>query len=518
MLAALPPEAASLLALAALLVLPGLLVVRAPWTAVPALSLAFWVLTLQAPPIAVVSRSRFVGSALVAFALLALLRVLPKHEMPRGGQTAGGEPSCPGVQNERPASRALEARAPAPRLASGPSILVVVVALALLASFPRWHHAPGPEMAFQTTAARLLAWRDGLPLSGEPLLPLVPFGAHAPALATLAADVSHLSGLDPAPALLLVALTAVGLLLIGLFALYATVTRPWAAALGALFGLAAVPWPEFVAIWGEGGAIVGLSFGFSAAALLLGHASRSSALAASLLLAASALGQPLLGAVIAVAVVAATVLREVGRPVSGAPAGLTRRAAGRRLALAFGLALVWAGPYLVRLARVLSAREAMAILASPTLGDLRALAMGLVVLALSPVLASVLAPVRSGPRGLAPGQPDGHWVLVRVPLRRPAALAFAAASAWLLVARIDGWISRGQLPVEIRSAIARAGAATSVVEAICAPQGARDWIPALAGRAVGEPGPWIPPVYRGQWAGRVRRSCSVRLETFLDDS
>jgi len=74
------PLAAGLLALALLSLLPGTLVVRAPWTAVPALSLAFWALGAWWPPLA--GRGRFLAAALLAFGLLALLRLLPKHEVP----------------------------------------------------------------------------------------------------------------------------------------------------------------------------------------------------------------------------------------------------------------------------------------------------------------------------------------------------------------------------------------------------------------------------------------------------
>src|SRR5512147_3138655 len=72
----------ALLPLAALVLLPGLLVVRAPWTAVPALSIAFWVLSAWWPPFAGLGRGRFVSAALTAFGLLLLLRAIPKHEVP----------------------------------------------------------------------------------------------------------------------------------------------------------------------------------------------------------------------------------------------------------------------------------------------------------------------------------------------------------------------------------------------------------------------------------------------------
>lgn len=463
-MSAIPPEAAACLALAALALLPGLLVVRAPWTAVPALSLAFWVLAAWLPVIGPLSRERFVTAALVSSGLLALLRVLPKHEVkpPPGWKDDRGGPL---------------AATPPPRLGSGPSALVSLVALAIVAPFPLWRHAPGPEMAFQTTAARLVLWRDGVPLSGEPLLPLAPFGAHAPALPTLAADVSRMSGLDPARAVLLVTLAAAGLLLVGLFALYATTAKPWAAAIGAVVGLALVPWPGFVSAWGEGGALVALAFGLGAAALLLGHASRSSAVAAGMLLAASALGQPLLAGAIAAA----------------ATVGIFRRG-WARIALALGVALALALPWLLRLGRALSLREARAVLASLAPAELLATAVGLLLLALAPTLAARLARVRLR-----------RW--------RGAVVAVAAASALLLVLRLHGWIARGQLAGPAQAALDCVGATAPPLEAVCAPDGVRDWVPALAGRPAGEPGPWVPPVYRDAWEARLRRPCAARLET-----
>ena len=69
----------------------------------------------------------------------------------------------------------------------------------------------------------------------------------------------------------------------------------------------------------------------------------------------------------------------------------------------------------------------------------------------------------------------------------------------------------------MRAALVRLSVETDPLEVVCAPEGARDWVPALAGREAGEPGPWIPPVYADEWAGRVRRPCAARLETFLRD-
>ena len=314
-----------LAALFALALLPGLLVVRAPWTAVPALSLAFWALSAWWPPLAGPGRSRALAASLLAFGLLALLRLLPKHEVPPppGWAPPAAPPALP-----RPGR-------PSPPLRAFPSLVIVAAALATLAPSPLWHHAPGPRLAFQTTTARLLVWRDGVPATAEPLLPLPSVGAHAPALATLAADVSHLSGLDPARSLLLVVAGAASLLLVGLFALHATWAPPRAAALGALLGLAAAPWPGFLAPWGEGEALLALAFALPAAALLVGHASRSSAVAAAMLLAAAALAQPVLAALVGLGAAGAAARREgLGRP-----------------GLALGLALVLAAPGLWPLAR-----------------------------------------------------------------------------------------------------------------------------------------------------------------------
>ena len=464
------PLAAGLLALALLSLLPGTLVVRAPWTAVPALSLAFWALGAWWPPLAGRGRGRVVAAALLVFALLALLRLWPRHEVP---PPPGWRPPPAPPPPERPGL-------PPPSVTSGPSLVAVAVALSLLVPLPLWHHAPGPRLAFQTTSARLLLWRGGIPATAEPLLPLAPVGAHAPALATLAADVSHLSGLDPAPALLLVVVGAAGLLLVGLFALHATWAPPWVAALGAVAGLAAAPWPGALSPWGEGEGLLALAFALPAVALLVGHTSRSSALAAGMLLAAAALVQPLLAAGILLAV--AVRFRRQGR--------------ASRLVLAFGLALALAAPGLWPLAQSLSPGEVMAIARSVRPGELLTLAVGLALAAFFPLALVWLAEPRSR-------------------ASRLATAGLAVVGAALLVARVHGWIASGQLPPDTREALARAAAETSPLDAVCAPEGAREWVPALAGREAGEPGPWIPPVYADEWAARTPRPCAARLEEFV---
>ncbi len=464
----------ALLPLAALVLLPGLLVVRAPWTAVSALSLAFWALSAWWPPFAGLGRGRFVSAAVLASGLLVLLRLLPKHEVPPPpGWTPPPVPPAP----ERPGL-------PPPPLASMASILVLAASVALLAPLPLWHNAPGPALAFQTTTARLLVWRDGIPATAEPLLPVRPVGAHAPAIGTLAADASRLSGLDPSRSVLLVVVVAAGLVLVGLFALHATWAPPRAAALGALVGLAAAPWPGALAPWGQGEALLALAFALPAAALVVGHASRSSAVAAGMLLGASALAQPVLAAIV---LVACTIAAKRG-PLAGRS----------RIVLCWSLALLLAAPGLSPLVQSLSLGEAKSILLSIRPVELPAAALGLVLAALAPLLFLRL-PARS-------------------PWGRAATTAVATVATVLLVARVHGWIASGQLSPPVRAALARVAGGTSPMQSVCASEGTLDWIPALAGRAAGEPGPWIPPVYAEEWALRPRRACGAKLDTFVSQT
>jgi hypothetical protein len=456
----------------ALALLPGLLIVRAPWTAVAPLSLAFWTLGAWWPPFAGPGRSRFVVAVLAASLLLAVLRLVPKHEVP---PPPGWQPPPERERRERPGL------APPP-LAAAPSLVVVCPALALLAPLPLWHHAPGPRLAFQTTTSRLLVWRDGIPASYEPLLPLEPVGAHAPALATLAADISLLTGEDPAMVLLAVVAAAAGLLLVGLFALHATWAPPRAAALGSLVALAVAPWPGFLSAWGEGEALLALGFLLPAAALLLGHVSRSSAVAAAALLGAGALAQPVLAAGAVVLAFAFALARR------GPVAPAARRLAGSAL-----LALVLAAPGLLPLARAVSAREALAIATAGRAHELVPFAFGLLLLALAPLAFAQAAGRRSS-------------------AARAAVAGAAVLAALLLVVRVHGWFGAGQLSESTRAALARAAEVTTPLDAICAGEGARDFVPALAGRRAGEPGVWIPRVYADEWARRERRPCRTRLE------
>jgi hypothetical protein len=469
---ALPPTLAAPLAVAALALLPGLLVVRAPFAVVPALSLAFWALTAWWP-LSSLSRGRVIDAALVTFGILAALRWLPKHEVPPPADWTPPPAPVPPPKLGRPA----------PSLRSLPARAVVATAVLLLVSSAWWSHPPGPRLAFQTTAARALLWRDGVPLSYEPLLPLSPVGAHAPALASLAADVAHLSGGDPARATLVVLVAAVGLSLLGLFALAATRLDPAAAALTALIGLAALPWPGFLALWGDGEALLALAFALPAATLVLGHRSRASALAAGVLFGAAGLCQPALAATAA--------LVTAGFAHWCSPAA-RRRAADRRL-LAVGVAAVLpALPGLSPMVRALSLSEAAAVLRSARGAEVVAFAGAV----LCPWLAAWLLP------RAAPG---------RNPSRGRLAFATGLAAALALVFRVDSWIAGGQLAPAVRAALVEAGRGSPLAP-LCAPPGVRDWVAALAGRPAGDPGPWTPPIYRDEWALRPPLPCSEWLE------
>ncbi len=455
----------------ALLLLPGLVVVRAPWTAVAPLSLAFWTLSAWWPPFAAHGRSRLLAAALFATLLLAALRLLPRHTVapPPGWR----EPAVPA-----PVARpGLDP----PPLGSRASWLVLAAALLLLLPVPAWRNAPGARLAFQTTTARLALWHDGLPWSGEPLLPLEPVAAHAPALATLVADLSLVARLDPGDAASWVLAVAVALVLVGAYALHAIWAPPGAAALGALAGVALAPWPAALAVFGDVEALVALAFLLPAAALAVGHRSRSSAVAAGFLLGAGSLAQPVLAAVAALASAAFALAR-----------ASERRPVAARHAWIVALALATAAPGLLRLAHVLSTAEALAVLGSIRAAELLWLALGLVCAVVPPLAL----------RGGALGRLGG---------RRGARRALAAVAALLLLLRLSSWFAAGQLAPDVRAGLLLASLRLPQLAALCAPDGVRDFVPALAGRRAGEPGVWVAPPHAEEWARRERIPCAASL-------
>jgi hypothetical protein len=448
-----------------LLLLPGLVVVRAPWTAVAPLSLAFWALSAWWPPFAAHGRSRFVAAALLAALLLAALRLLPKHEVapPVGWQPPPrlSPPQQPGL--DPPALRSL------------PSLLVLAMALLLLAPVPAWRNAPGRHLAFQTTTARLAVWQDGLPWSGEPLVPLEPVAAHAPSLASL----------DPGDAAPWVLAAALGLVLVGAYGLCATWAAAEVAALGALAGLALAPWPAALSLFGDVEALVALVFLLPAAALVVGHRSRSSAVAAGLLLGAGFLAQPVLAAVVVLTSLAFAVAR-----------ARERRTVFLRVAAIVGFGLATAAPGLLRLARTLSAHEVSAIVRSIRAAEVLWLALGLLG-AILPLLAL------RGPLGARLG--------ARLGSGRVARPAIGAAAALLVLVRLCAWAGAGQLAPEVRAGLRSAATIVPPLTALCAPDGVRDFVPALAGRPAGEPGIWVPPLHADEWARRNRIPCGFTL-------
>jgi hypothetical protein len=203
------------------------------------------------------------------------------------------------------------------------------------------------------------------------------------------------------------------------------------------------------------------------------------------LLAAGALAQPVLAAA-AVGLAAAVALARRG------PA----RVLARRLVLALLLALVLAAPGLWPLARALSAREALAIATATRTHELPGFALGLLLAVLAPLVF-----VRSAER--------------RSTAARAAAAGVAVLAASLWIVRVHGWVGAGQLSASTRAALSRAAQVTRPLASICAGEGERDFVPALAGRRAGEPGVWIPTVYADEWSRRERQPCDTRLEELV---
>jgi hypothetical protein len=190
---ALPLDAPAVAAAAALVALPGVLVVRSPWRAMPLVSLAFWV-TSGTWPLGG-SRTRVLHGFLMVFGALALFRIVRPGPLPRLGRA---------------------------------QILVVVGAILLAVPQARRVVPPGTRAPIDALAAELLAWHDGWPASFEPLSPRQPFEASG--LAAIAADVVLLSGVPAHRALLAVSVVADALLLLALWSLAGTRAPPGRAA------------------------------------------------------------------------------------------------------------------------------------------------------------------------------------------------------------------------------------------------------------------------------------------------
>ncbi len=396
------------------------------------------------------------------------LRLLPKHEVPPppGWAPPAAPPALP-----RPGR-------PSPPLRAFPSLVIVAAALATLAPSPLWHHAPGPRLAFQTTTARLLVWRDGVPATAEPLLPLPSVGAHAPALATLAADVSHLSGLDPARSL------AAGGGRRRLPAARRPLRPPRDVGAPARRGPRGAP--------GAGRrTLAGLP-------LALGRGRG----APRARVRAPRGGSP-----------RRPRLPVLGRRRGDAPRGGGARPAGPRGARRPRGRGSGGSPRGARPAGAGARPRTRPRRARPLAARARPVAArggGRPRRRVRPTRCCRPPWASCWPRSLR--SRSCPWRGRAAPAQRPIAVAVALVAAALLVARVHGWIASGQLPAATRTALARAAVAAAPFEPLCAPEGVLDWVPALASRAAGDPGPWIPPVYTEEWGRRTRRACSARLE------
>jgi hypothetical protein len=202
-----------------------------------------------------------------------------------------------------------------------------VLGLAISCLVPLALLAVAPGLGLASTEATLLYWRDGLPSTYEPLAPIAAFGAHAPGLPLLAADVSRLCGLAPYRTVLLVALAGAGLVVVAVFTLFDRWGRARAGFLAAAFLAAA--WVLVPALLALGPLLLASAFGLAALGVLVKGSGRAPAVASAFFL-ASALTVDALAGVAGLAAVAA--LADPSR---------------RRLALLLGISL--ALPRLVEL-------------------------------------------------------------------------------------------------------------------------------------------------------------------------
>ena len=300
----------AVLGLVALLLLPGFLVVRAPWTAVPYLSLFFWIASWWWLPSG--GRSRFLAGALLAFALGALLRLVRLR----------------------------------PERFSWPAM--VAVAAALVRASAAFVPIVGTGTRLGSVAAQLMVWHDGLPLTYVPLREAGSFGAHPHGFDALAADLSLLSGLAVPRALVLASAVARGLPVLGLYAL---LVRRLAPAAGALVTAAVAVVVSLVeAASGGGDPAWSLALGFVLAAVgpLVGGRARSGAVAAGAFVGAALMTAPAVVVAAAAAGVAAVALAWTRTSPE------SRRTLLRRGGLAAAAALTTGAPYVARVVLALA--------------------------------------------------------------------------------------------------------------------------------------------------------------------
>lgn len=514
-------DARGLLAFAALLLLPGLLVARAPWTAVPFLSLSFWIVSWWWG----LPRLALLRGALLAFSLLALLRLF--QPLP-------------------------------PLRPRWPTLLVAAAAGARLLPYAAWPVAPGADMSLHSLSALLLVWREGIPRTYEPLLPIHAFGAYTPGLHGLAADVTLLSGLPVWRATFLVAAAAHGLLGVAAYAVLSRFFDRTVAAVASVLGLGLARVPQGFFGWGANPSVLALALLVAAAALLARGTGRSPAVAAGLLLGA---------AVVTHAMMAACAL--AAAPLVVAHIALASRderpRLWRRYALAAGVALLAALPFLVRLDFTLSGGErewladhlrtryavdwqqryaraypiavARYVIASLNDAFLAASLVGLwlarkgraapALIASSALLVGLAATARwggMGPLVVFPERPmavlavlfcAGLALLVRELLRAPRMLHYAALAVLAVTAAERShryyWGGADQVMVGTDDLAAMAWIATHAgpLDVVCNDYGSAGlWVPAVAGRAIATP--HLPPFYFDEFrAGSAGRACAL---------
>jgi hypothetical protein len=294
--------------IASLLLLPGFLVVRAPWTAVPFLSLFFWIASWWWLPS--LGRGRFLTGALVAFALGALLRIVR-------------------LERTRP---------------SWPALLAL--AAALLRASAGFVPVAGSGARLDAIPAQLMVWHDGLPMTYVPLREAGDFGAHPHGLDALGADVALLTGLAVPCAVALAAAVARGLSVLGLYGLLVRRRGPEAAALVTAGIAVVVSLVESVTGGGDPAWSLALGFVLAGSGLLVGGRSRSGAVAAGAFAGAALMTAPaVVGAGLAAGVAAAALAR-TSRETSDTLRG--------RLGVASAAAIATGAPYVVRVAVALA--------------------------------------------------------------------------------------------------------------------------------------------------------------------
>jgi hypothetical protein len=293
-----------------MLLLPGFLVVRAPWPAVPFLSLFFWIASWWWLPSG--GRARFLAGALLAFALGSLLRL---------------------------ARLRLERR-------SWPAL--VAVAAALLRAGAAFVPITGAASRLDTTSAQLMVWHDGMPATYAPLREAGSFAAHPHGLDAVAADLSLLLRLSVPRAAVLAVAVAGGLSVLGLYALLERRLTPGAAALVTAAVAVTVSLVEAVSGGGDPAWSLGLGFVLAAAGPLVSGRTRSGAVAAGALIGTALMVAPaVVGAGAAAGVVSAALAwRQTSRPA--------RRMLLRRLGLAATSAAATGAPYVVRVVAALA--------------------------------------------------------------------------------------------------------------------------------------------------------------------